>query len=1155
MGYIIGGESGKGAGGRETSDVTGQSLTQRYGKGGYSKTSSSSPQEYYGKQYEKMAQTSGPTRQEYYNSYFKKLGYSTTIGPSGEVIATKGNRKLIVDAAGRYVNVPYTAKYNTSQFAMQPKLSTYDTRLLQTFKKVGYTGKKDRLNNLTLTGRGEKLFLQNKYDTFTTKTLTRTPLSAKISKYQPSTKSLKRAESRETQKRYEKTLIGKLDMLTKFPRDLFRPSVRGAKNLGEMIYLASKSYPKSASLIYNLFNKATQVKYATEKFNKTRRSKELYLLKRATSNYINTAKKIKFNENYAKLKPIFKRMGELSYNTKTGKVNPDTLEFYLTSAAFLGGGLGSMLSKTIATGLTGYGLYLTGQSAVKTAKKPTLENIGETLFYGGPTALGFLRGMRKLGISNKANVSNARLVRAGLKAKLIRYSQEYKMASKIREDNAFRVKKALKKEIPKIKKAINNLDKVLKDKEVLKLTDFNPKIPSKYLKQYQGAYKELYHVSGEANINKMLGQKKTQVIAQKKINNLLKKVNIKQPKSLKDLKPRGKIESFFIDIIKKNDGIIYGGKAISLYTSKIGRLLLRRKKTVDFDVFMKNAKVKVKNIVNKLNIKFKTKDFTYKPAVHKGTYKIFYKNKNISDISELEKGVKFVKTPKGLKIRIKPQELEAKIYASIERQYNLKPYKNEKIVSMGKVKLSEKAYKDLKDVMLLSNFKITKNNIYNVFKNPRNIFEIVERPGTGQVGKSRKLFKEFFLFTDLEAAKGYGYGKKPSILIFKEKIGLYPKKLRKLIDLASAGKLSQKQSISLRKKLVSYAKLNIEKFRPGTRTLSMTSGEREFINAAGAKFKRIGKFTTFDNDFKKFMQVAYMNRNLRSTKTGLFQKILKAYSKNPFTRLKLRLTNPDYLKVKRYYKLLNNNISLSKFQKMSFLEIFKKVFSGKKAQYKSTFEDKSLYPAFNKIFKNNKIAMSTFEKKVIKLSDIRRKTIMPSKFKARTVISKTRELNRQEVGNLRKIIDFGRIRDREIARNPMRVILRISKRLPVKARLAKRINRKKAREIKRTTTRRNIQRQRARIARPTFVPRRPGRSTIRKIITPTRTPKKIIDSPNEEKGKSKNIILNAKKKGMFIYLADLLSILYNKRATPKQAKALKLVGRLFTGFESRPIIG
>jgi hypothetical protein len=42
---------------------------------------------------------------------------------------------------------------------------------------------------------------------------------------------------------------------------------------------------------------------------------------------------------------------------------------------------------------------------------------------------------------------------------------------------------------------------------------------------------------------------------------------------------------------------------------------------------------------------------------------------------------------------------------------------------------------------------------------------------------------------------------------------------------------------------------------------------------------------------------------------------------------------------------------------------------------------------------------------------------------------------------------------------------------------------------------------------------------------------------------------------MFIYLADLLSILYNKRATPKQAKALKLVGRLFTGFESRPIIG
>jgi hypothetical protein len=946
-------------------------------------------------------------------------------------------------------------------------------------------------------------------------------------------------------KEYGKTLIGKIDQFTKMPRDMISSVWKGYTNMVN----ASTGTDKDAKDLSKLLYKAKILFDEAKNYQKNPTKYHLNNFKKARTGYLKQEKLIK----------SLSKRSQAKYKLVTA---PETKIFLATlglaglsagaGALVAYGGVGSVITgRLIQGGLSGYGTYMTARQSKETIKNPSLENIGGLIFYGLPTALSIRATLKKaLSPSYKGTVENVRLTKKALELKKAGYIKLRSSQPKARAKYINYNKAAITREISKINREIAKLNKILKDPQILKATSFNPRVRSKIINAMQSSFRTLYHVSGQPKINKLTGQWITKTFNPKNINKIMKKAQIVQPKILKDLRGRGKIEKSLINQIKKNNGIVYGGRAISLYTNKFMRFLLGRKKTVDFDIFMKGARGKAKLIVDTLNKQFKTKLFTVKPALHKGTYKIFYKKKNIADISEIEKGTKFVKTKGGLKVRVKSKELERKIYATIERRFNLKKGYKEPFTILDKIKLTGKSLTDYKDVLLLSNFKIQFKDIFNRNKNPRDIFEVIENPGVGQISKSRLKFKEQFLFSDIEAAKAYGYGKKYSILEIKTRISKYPKKLQSLIKKAEKGLLSASKQIKLRKALALYVKKNPGKFYPGSRTSAMGFGERELVAGAMTKLKKLTKYKFFDKDAQKFLQLGVFSRNLKAQKINFVKKLIGIYNKNPLLRLKARLSNPDLKLVWKYNRMLNKNIKLKSRDNLKINEIIRKFFTSKKASqgklnFKANKKRYKIMSADLRLLMRRQIKKIPFSVQVRNLAKIR---LYGNKYAAR----KERPMVRKVIRKLSRRTNIRLdARDRVIIRRALRTAERL--RMPVRAR-----------EPVRSRNRKTPTRQRIRIPERTRVPERQRiRAPVRIRVTPrvikrlrtiiprTKIPR-IIRQESEDKYVKGKMKYKSKKKRLYVYLADLLSILRGVRAKKSQTKMLKKVGRLFTGFEIRP---
>lgn len=945
--------------------------------------------------------------------------------------------------------------------------------------------------------------------------------------------------------------------LKEFPASV----ARGGRNV---INAGLKTSNTSLSLL-NLIKSANKLSKAAKEYKKQKYS--------ITNKNVLIASAKKFNNLSTKLIRDYKKF-KVARNELSSE---DTKAFVSTLGLIALGGVGglaasstikvlSLTGKAIEAGLSGFGGYLTLKQGAETIKNPTPENVGRLAFLGIPTALGIKATLKKLGPSFRPMVKNAATVKLALRQKLDGYNLLLKN-KKYSSD----IKLKIKKEIPKLKKSIADIEKILRDKNVIKSRDFNPKIPSKYLANFKETV--LYHVSTVSKVDKLIGQKFLDLYKKGKIlpkeeailaKILSKSEKIVNKKILGSLSTATKLDKIVVQEFKKFGVVVGGGKALNIQSS-----VLRRRFTSDIDgkVSGKGARTVLNKIAEKANKYYRENIrspsfFSYENRFkvfeggHKGTYKLvdMVTKKTLIELTNEAKKVNYVVNKQGLRIATKLDLIKGKANSLS---------KSERFMRKGNV--------DIKDVAILTNGKVKARDLFGG-KNPEDVFEIIET--SSEAGKSRKLFKEFFFFTDKEAALGYSQGKKYSILEqVNRKINRYPKNLRNLIKKANDGKLSLKQSTILRKRLVEYAKKNPGKQLPGTRTSAATMGEREYIQYLG-KLKRIAKYTTFDRDLKAFIEVGSMTKNLKAeTRIALirlFEKgkdTYKAYAKNTFMRLKLRLTNPDLIQVRKYQKLLKKEIDLTPKQKIKFSAIVKKLYDRMKSNVKSSMpigkKAQAIYKDLAKLFDNPKEAAKIMQNKIIPLETYRRKLLKGQNFKD---ISKVRseiplrKLAKREVAEIRRIIQLPRkITDREIARNPQRAILRQLRPLREVIRLPKRAIARASTRSRRTplrVTTRTSTRTPSRTPSRTPIRTRNPNPRIRTRPNPIKVPTRIkppVPENDSYTGK-RDIVKLAKKKRKFIYIADLLSILYGRVANSRQARALKQVGRLFSGLEERRVI-
>jgi hypothetical protein len=338
---------------------------------------------------------------------------------------------------------------------------------------------------------------------------------------------------------------------------------------------------------------ANTVRAAVETPKQARAAKDLLLNVFALKKSIQKAQKKPTKQNIATMNRIAKQYQGKNKILKNAiasnkravdlltREETKTFDTVIALSALGAGGaaIGGSTALLSSFGLEGLGAFFTGQQLGATIKEPTLENIGGLAFYGLTTASGIKTTLKKLGPSFRPNVKNANIVRIALKQKLEGYQKILRKSNKVFDK---RILRNIKIEIPKVKRAISYLEKINKDKNILKTRDFNPKIPAKYLLKYQNAIKELYHVSGQPRINKLLGQKidRLKLPSEKTIlSRILSKAgDITKSKRVGNLGSKTLFDRIVINNFKKFKVIIGGGKAMNMQSS-----WFRKRATFDLD--------------------------------------------------------------------------------------------------------------------------------------------------------------------------------------------------------------------------------------------------------------------------------------------------------------------------------------------------------------------------------------------------------------------------------------------------------------------------------------------------------------------------------------------------------------------------------------------
>lgn len=759
-----------------------------------------------------------------------------------------------------------------------------------------------------------------------------------------------------------------------------------------------------------------------------------------------------------------------------------------TAAAAIGGVTALVSSITLGA----VGAIVFARQALSTVREPTPQNFGRLAFFSIPTALAILKTTRKLSPNFRPNVKNVSILKKQLSDKLISNDALLKQAIKIKNNRA---KRQIIAQNKAIRQGIKEMNWLLKNKQILISRDYNPIVHTKNYRKLAGSYKEGVHVSTEKNINKLFGQKVERLITQKQAKELLKKVKIEEPKKI-NIQTRGKIENSILAYSIKRKLILFGGRALQARVSTLKRILTGRSKSKDFDLFSRTSKKDAMLMTAFLNKKFNTNAFTFRKGVSKGTYKIYRGNEHFVDITIPRGKVRFITLKNGLRVQTQKQVLKGKLEAAIDRS-------------------GKKQSKDIKDVLLASKGQIKAKDILGKRKNPSNTFEVVNQ--VQGMGKSRLAFDETHMYFDFEAAVAYSQGKPYSIIKFPvAKITKFPNNLTRLIKKAGRGELSTSQGTRLRVALNNYIKNNPNKFFLSPRTASLPIGEREIVLADASKFIKGNLYKTFDNDLQTFISVIEVAFR-KPQKISLFRRFINSWKNKPFRTLKLRLSNPDILNIRRYARIVERDIPLGRTRIENLLFMFKKMLTTKKAQARLKKPIKQIKK--KKRVKPRKVKLR--KRKVIKR--ITKRTIPRVK---KRVVERARPKQRP------------RKKARPVTRPRTPVRSRPQKRIPIRARTP-------VRTRKRSDVRPRVQ------ARPvTRITPRKKKKIIKFRKTIIRKIKDTLKNPTQKKINE----INANVKQMFIFTPDLYSRLFGVRTNLKNARLLLRKGRIFTGAELRPII-
>ena len=203
------------------------------------------------------------------------------------------------------------------------------------------------------------------------------------------------------------------------------------------------------------------------------------------------------NPNYAQLSKEIDKIYLKGIISKSDKDLRLFKSMALLSAIFIGGA-GVMPTVTKIVGrVFGAGVGLV--SANNYLKDPTLENLGEVIFYAGvPTGVMIYKTMGKLGVGFRPIVKNVGLMLEAFTKKKANNLRYIKKLSK--KKNLKIVKETislLRQQNKELIKAIKELKSYQKDKAIFKPRDFNPRQFAKKMARLENRRADLYHVSGK----------------------------------------------------------------------------------------------------------------------------------------------------------------------------------------------------------------------------------------------------------------------------------------------------------------------------------------------------------------------------------------------------------------------------------------------------------------------------------------------------------------------------------------------------------------------------------------------------------------------------------------------------------------------------------
>ncbi len=564
-------------------------------------------------------------------------------------------------------------------------------------------------------------------------------------------------------------------------------------------------------------------------------------------------------------------------------------------------GIGPTVKILTDVGLTIIGAVFSAKQGLETLKRPTAENWGKLGFFAMPTALSILRTFRRFGPSFRPSVKNAPTMKNTFLNKLKENEAVLRQAKKVKDKRVIRL---IEKQNRALRQGIKELNWIISNPEIIKTRDFNPIVHNRNFKRLQGSYKTGLHVSTEPRAGKLFGRKITKQLTGKEIfRKILKKGKVVQPTKVGKLSTRTSLDRLIIKVFKRNKVILGGGRALNIQVK-----LLRRRFTSDLDgKVARNAKGILQQIARGGNKIAGRRRYVVKSGRLVSRLFDTQTRKFIIDLKNVGgKKFPFTLNPQGLRV-------ETKIGLLFEKA---------KAIADPK-RFERKGKQDVGDIARLTGRRIRVKDILSKHKNPSNVFEVTRQ--LKGMGRDRMAFDETHMFFDFDAPIAYSQGKPFSIIKFpRTRISKFPPNLRQLITKAANGQLSTGQGISLRRALNRHIKANPNKFFISPRTASLPIGEREIALAEISKFIKRDTYRTFDNDLQKFVSIFEVGFK-KGTRLSLARKFINSWKSKPFTTLRLRLTNPDILLMRRYTNIVRRDIKLTAQQTNIFLSIFNKV--------------------------------------------------------------------------------------------------------------------------------------------------------------------------------------------------------------------------------------